>query len=413
MLRFARSGLVLILVGLFFGVCAPQTNAQPRRLSEQSRITVVTILPGEAIHTIFGHSAVRVHDPVHDVDRLYNYGTFNFGDPFFIPKFTYGHLQYFLSVVPYRSALRVYRQQKRPVIEQELALSQTQRTALYRFLQHNARPEHRYYQYDFFFDNCSTRIRDALKTTLGDTLRYARWPNPNRSFRQLLDIYVRERPLLDLGFDLSLGMPADVTPSAQEAMFLPDYLLSGLDRARLAAGETTRPLVARTDTVLWIDGYTRGQAASGWPTGLSWTFLILVLGWTSWQASSGAPSAGRGDAFLFATTGLIGLIVCFLWFISAHGVTEHNWNLAWAWPTHLVAAALLLRYPLTARLQRYMRVAALATGAFVLGWSLWPQNLHSAVLPFALAVAVRCGWWALQPISSLTDSPSGGTTAPT
>ena len=357
------------------------------------------------MHSIFGHSAVRVHDPVHNLDRLYNYGTFNFGDPFFIPKFTYGHLRYFLSVASYPSALRLYRRQGRPVIEQELALTRPQRTALYRFLQNNARPENRYYQYDFFFDNCSTRIRDALKTTLGDTLQYASEPNPDRSFRQLLDIYVKDRPLLDLGFDLSLGTPADAVPTAQESMFLPDYLLEGLDHARITTEGRTRPLVARTDTVLWVDGYARDQAAFDWPTGLSWGMLLLVLGWTGWQASTGRRPEGRGDALLLASVGLVGLVVCFLWFISAHGVTEQNWNLAWAWPTHLIAAALLVRRPLTVGLRRYLGVAALISGVFVLGWALWPQNLHAAVLPFSLAVAARCGWWALQPVSSAHPSP--------
>ena len=101
---------------------------------------MVTILPGDPVYSMFGHSALRVHDPALGMDRLYNYGTFDFSDPLFIPKFAYGHLRYFLSVVPYERALRAYEQQRRPVLEQTLNLTREQRTALFRFLQDNARP---------------------------------------------------------------------------------------------------------------------------------------------------------------------------------------------------------------------------------------------------------------------------------
>jgi hypothetical protein len=386
---------VAVLALLLLGAGSRWARGQTAPLSEQSRVSLITILPGDPVYSFAGHSAVRVRDPARELDRLYNYGTFSFNDPLFIPKFTYGHLRYFLSVAPYAPMLRVYERQGRPVIEQHLNLTRTQRTALFRFLQNNARPEHRYYQYDFFFDNCSTRIRDALKATLGGRVDFSAAPPPHRSFRRLLDPYVASRPLLDLGFDLALGLPADREATAWEAMFLPEHLKRGFDHATVTTEGTTRPLVARTDTVRWVSDYSATESVFDWPFALSGLFFVLVLGWTSWQATTERTPGGRGDAVLLAVVGAVGLLMCYLWFISTYAVTNYNLNLGWAWPTHLLAAAVLLRRPRTRGLRLYLAGTAVAAVVFVLGWSLWPQNLHVAVLPLVLSVGVRAGWRAL------------------
>jgi hypothetical protein len=353
---------------------------------------MITILPGDPVHSMFGHSAIRVHDPARGIDRLYNYGTFDFSDPFFIPKFAYGHLRYFLSVAPYRKALRIYEQQRRPVIEQTLALTREQRTALFRFLHVNAQPENRYYQYVFFFDNCSTRVRDALEQALGDAVQFSGRPHSETTFRHLLDPYADNRPLVDLSFDLSLGTPADRRPTAREVHFLPEYLFAAFEHATIRAPDTTRALVARTDTVQWIEGYESTPSAFDWPLAAGWFFLLLTLGWTGWQATRGHRPGEYGDALLLAGVGLTGLLACFLWFVATYEVTEYNWNLLWAWPTHLIAGAVLLWRPSVPGLRSYLFATALGAVIVAVGWTWWPQDLHAAVFPVVLTVGVRAGW---------------------
>lgn len=375
---------------------------QPGPLSEESQISLITIFPGDPIYTFAGHSAFRVRDPEKNLDRLYNYGTFDFDDPLFVPKFTYGHLRYFLSVASYRPMLDAYKRQGRPVVEQTLTLTRPQRTRLFRFLQENARPENRYYQYNFFFDNCSTRLVDALEETLGEALDVSEVPAPNRSFRRLLDPYVASRPLMDLGFDLGLGLPADREASAREAMFLPVHLMEAFDHATVTSEEgVPRPLVARTDTVQSIPNYRAMNPATDWPLGLSITFLALVLGWTAWQARTGQRPEGRGDALLFALVGLVGLVICYLWFVATYTVTNYNLNLLWAWPTHVLVAPLVLRRPNLRGLHVYLGATAGATLVVVLAWPIWPQDFHVAVLPFLLGVGIRAAWWALSAHDSL------------
>ncbi|MBT8399344.1 MAG: DUF4105 domain-containing protein, partial [Rhodothermia bacterium] len=150
--------ILLLMVALD----AADLMAQGDRLSESSRISLVTVMPGDAVHSLFGHSAIRVSDPDRGLDLSYSYGTFNFDDDFFVAKFALGRMDYYLSVAYWRNALKLYRDiEERPAVEQVLDLTHEERERLFDFLQTNAREENRYYRYDFLFDNCSTRIRDA------------------------------------------------------------------------------------------------------------------------------------------------------------------------------------------------------------------------------------------------------------
>jgi len=395
--RLLLAGLVLLVLA---GGRSLQAQDALRSLSPSSEISLVTILPGDAVHTEFGHSALHVRDPERGIDWLYNYGTFDFSDPLFIPKFTYGHLRYFLSVSDYRGMLRYYERVGRPVITQRLDLTLAQRTALFRFLQENARPENRYYQYDFLFDNCSTRVRDALRQALGNAVQFADRPDPDATFRQMLDPYVADRPLLDLGFDLALGTPTDRDVSAREAMFLPEPLMHAFDYASVRADTATRadtamrPLVAATDTLVWFEGYTSTERIFDWPTALAWVLFLMGGLWTAVQVRREQAPGVWADATLLGLVGGAGLVVCYLWFVSEHRVTNQNWNLLWAWPTHLVAAVAMARASTARWLRYYEGIAAVGAAGGVLGWMLWPQPLHDAVLPLLLGIALRMGWRA-------------------
>jgi len=369
----------------------------PRMLSDEARISLLTILPGDAVYSAFGHSAFRVYDPTQGIDWTFNYGTFDFQDPLFVPKFIYGKLDYFLSVGDHRAALRFYRDvEERPVIEQVLDLDATQRAAVYTFLETNAQPENRGYRYDFLFDNCSTRLRDVLEQALPGALRFASTPVPQTSFRHLLDPYVADRPFLDLGFYLVLGTPTDRIPSAREVVFLPDDLLQAFDAATVEDNGTTRSLVARKDTLFWIEGTAKPQRAFSWP------FLLftvgLAVGASGIVRGMNRDKHGRpwGDVVLFGAVGLAGLLLLFMWFGTEHVVTRYNWNLLWAWPTHLVAAYALARTRPAPWLRPYLIVTGVGTLLVLLGWFWWPQDLHPALLPLLLLLLLRSAWQTRQ-----------------
>ncbi|MGB5383353.1 MAG: DUF4105 domain-containing protein, partial [Lutimonas sp.] len=68
--------------------------SQSDLLSDEAEISVITCGPGSELYSTFGHSAFRILDPKRNLDKVYNYGTFNFETPNFYAKFVRGKLLY-------------------------------------------------------------------------------------------------------------------------------------------------------------------------------------------------------------------------------------------------------------------------------------------------------------------------------
>ena len=371
----------------------PSAHAQLPALSPEAEVSLLTMLPGDEVYSIFGHTAFRVTDPALGLDRTYNYGTFDFDQPFFIARFARGLLDYQLSVSTWDRTLAQYRFLERPIIEQRLALPLDAKQDLFRFLETNYLPENRAYRYDFFFDNCSTRPRDALERALGQRLDFDGYEPRGETFRDLIQPYLEGQPLTDFGIDLGLGAPTDRAATDREAMFLPLELMRAFDEASYR----DRPLVASRDTVFWAPGAGMPEDDFDWPVLATW--LLFAFGAALTFAARVRDRWGRAlrrfDVALFGIVGLAGTIIAWLWLGTEHSVTGPNWNLLWAWPTHLVAAIVLARRNRSGWLWVYWALATVVTLAAVLLWPVLPQALHAAVLPLALLLVLRAGAHAL------------------
>jgi len=365
-------------------------EAKERLLSDSARVSLVTILPGNKVYSLFGHNALRVFDPEHGIDIAYNYGTFDFGNPIvFSAKFLYGDLNYRLLRQSYERMVAFYpAEEGRPVIEQRLDLDAAQREEIFRFLEWNAQPENAYYRYDFYYDNCATRIRDVLEDVLGTEL-VTKTTDPGVSMRQLLDPYLVERAWLHFGMDVGQGLPADAPATSRSELFLPDRLAEWAAAARVVGPDGTRSLVARTDSIGWTPERAATSPAPNWPA-LAMTVLLGLVVWVT-VLDVRARGSGRPwlDVPLFALVGVAGMIIAFLWFVSIHPVTKRNVNLLWALPTDLVLAWACLRSAGGRWIESLLWGTAAAAAIFVLGWPAWAQEVPLATLPVALVVAVR------------------------
>ena len=381
----------MVAVGLVIGVSlASPSLAQPFDLSDSSRISLITIKPGDGVERRFGHSAIRVHDPSQQLDVLFNYGTFDF-DNGFLPKFIHGKLDYYLSIAPFQESVDRYRVQQRPIIEQQLNLNVSQRRELYQLLVENARRENRYYRYDFLFDNCSTRIRDALEYVMSGDLKFDYEPDSPNTFRQLLDPYMIDRPFLDLGVDLILGAPVDRVVGPAEAMFLPDHLMYAFEEAVGGTNGEMKKLVAHTDTLFWIEGY-KIKRTFRWDIAFFTVLLAIGVLLSYWGIRRGKIDKSWLDGFIFGTTGIAGLLIAFLWFISLHDATNYNWNLLWAWPTHLPVSILLVSNRLSISWRRrYFTLYSILTLATTIAGVAGLFNLPPTVILMMLLLVLRGG----------------------
>ena len=399
--------LVPILLPLLWslGFVATAQTAPPPLLSDRARVSLITLWPGREVYLAFGHSALRVRDPESGLDLLFNYGTFDFEDPLFVPRFVKGDLKYRLSVYPYKAYYDFnLSSEKRRWDEQVLDLDPGQVDAVYRFLAWNAKPENMYYRYDFILDNCATRIDLALAKSLGPAYALGKEPvaKPGATYRELLDEFVAGRPLYRFLFSFVLGRAADHPVTTQEATFLPFYLAKAFASATIGEGAAARPLVRSSSRLYEPPAFS--DFSTPWldPGFILWPLSLLVLVMTgrsllAWR--KGGPARPRlvpADLALFLVIGVIGAIAFYLGLLSVHSATKGNLNLLWLWPTHLIAAFFAPSRGLSRWKAAYFALAALLAIAPLLAWPLWPQGMDTRLIPLLLILASRSACLALE-----------------
>lgn len=367
------------------------------QLSERAEIRILTCGPYQGeLYSAFGHSAIRVYDPVNNFDLLFNYGVFDFNQPNFYLNFAKGNLLYKLDVGYYEGFRDYYIADDRYIHEQILNLSPEQAQAYFNFLQHNARPENATYNYNYFFDNCATRVRDGLVQVLGDTVIFEEGYTDNeyKSIRDLCDQYLAFQPWGDLGIDLCLGLPIDKRASSYEHMFLPDYLEAGLSNAYIVEGENRKPLVKQT---VLTHKSEHEPAGPGFWRPLTITLAILIIGLV---ASFISFRTGKYqvwfDVALFGLTGLFGWFFIFLWFFTDHHAADNNLNILWALPWNFPLAFLLLKRPISKLLRRHYLILFFWYLLVGITFFVLPQDLHHSLFPLVLLLAVR-SWLASRP----------------
>ena len=376
--RYLHSCLLLAAVCLML---APLQASRPP-LSPSARISLVTVEGGRPLYTAFGHSALRVRDASIPIDLVFNYGTFDFNAPGFYTNFMQGHMTYFLAVSDFSRFIYWNTEDGRYTCEQELLLDAGQRQRLFDALLINAEPENRDYAYDFFYDNCATRIRDMLQTVFGDSLVFADRPSDG-TLRDLLHGCLGRHPWSRLGLDIILGLPCDSLATARTRMFLPGCLSDAFADARLQG----RPLAASPVALNNLSPKPLRHPYVTVPTICAW--LLLAAGVLCFRKGK---ARAIFDRCLFAFVGIAGMIVAYMWFLSAHTATHWNLNLLWALPTHLVIAFCLSgRRPALWRLW-YFRLTSVLCIFLLAAWPWLPQAMHAAVIP--LTLLLLCRSWA-------------------
>lgn len=355
-------------------------------LSENTEVSILTCGPGKMIHAIYGHTAIRVRDPAQGLDLVFNYGVFSFSKPNFIYRFAKGQTDYMLAPERYNEFYEGYKERGRSIYEQVLDLSAADKQKLWNFLVENAKPENREYRYNFFLDNCATRVRDVIKNQVAENINFPE-AGEGMTFRQHINSYQRVLPWADFGIDLALGRPADQVATAWQEMFLPDFLMKHFGRARIATVAGDRPLVKETHTL-----YEAEKEPSGFkimtPLSVAAVLLLVVVLISIQEYRKGIRNY-LTDYVLMLLTGLIGFAALWLMIWSEHPAVQLNYNVLWAVPFNLLfmfawmnrkwRSAIHLYWPLLAG----WMILFLLLGFFV------PQSFHPVVYLIALMLLCR------------------------
>lgn len=335
--------IVLKLVTLILMYCTLTFNLKgadlPRTLSADAHMSILVASPSPMqAYTMYGHAGYRVYDEQLDLDVTFNYGIFQFDDTFLF-RFVKGQTDYLVLPQPTSEYMDEYLSRGSRVEELHLNLRPDEQAKIWAYLLRNIQPEHRVYRYNFFRDNCATRLIDIIEVGVGQ-VQYTEpadyKASARQSWRSEINDLERANPWLVLGTDLALGSPTDSLMSWRERAFSPRYLKSILESAHRLDGT---PIYGGSESF----GYDTAEAQ--YPE--SWTsyirpdtvlvlFVLLMIYLYIYRIIIKRKPVCKGwDALIMSIIGIIGIVLCFIAFFSEHPMVYPNANILLFNPLHL------------------------------------------------------------------------------
>lgn len=380
-------------------------SAQYIQLSEQAEVSLFTIGKGAELYDSFGHTAIRLKDPVRGIDAVYNYGGYDFDTPNFYTKFAQGKLLYKLGRNgSYQHFLANYKAQNRQITEQVLLLTPQQKQEVFTYLEDNYKPENRFYKYDFFYDNCATRPNEVFQSVFKENLQmdYAHQP-ADKTHRDLIHQYVAINSWGSLGIDVALGAVIDRPATSEEYLFLPEYVMHAFAKAQLKTPTGTQVLVKKTNDI-----YTpETPLDTSTPFLLSPLFILSILSLLlmikTYRDYKNNRKISKLDSVLFFVLGVLGVLILLLWFATDHTATKWNYNLLWAFPLQLVAAFVIAKKNPPQWIYPYMKLLFILLVFLAFQWIVGIQAYAFTLLPLFIALAMRY-LFILKSLKDIRDS---------
>jgi hypothetical protein len=371
-----RTALLSIL---FTMLLCRLTSAQ---VTENTDVYLLTCAPGNATYSIYGHTALRICVRGTEIDRVYNWGIFDFSTPNFAFRFAKGRLDYMLGSYSYDTFIYEYVNEGRAVWSQPLNLTTAEKRKLFSLINENLKPENVKYRYDFFFDNCATRIRDILVASASDSIIFP-VKEKQKSFRQLVDPNQKVLPWIDFGADMLLGLQADRKASPADEMFLPAYLMENLSASVIVHDGNREPILGEPVTVVDMPAVSAG--ARTWMPQLVFYLVLLFVILVTFVL--GKPLLGRiTDIALYIIFSVLALLLIFTNFFSEHDALHFNLLILGINPLIPVLTGYILAGKKAVLLSRIALIISLLwiPVSLIAG-----QGINPALIPLVLIIIVR------------------------
>jgi len=354
-------------------------------IADSADVYIITCAPGTESYSIYGHTALRVTIRGTTFDRVYNWGIFDFSTPNFAYRFAKGRLDYLLGAYSYEDFLKEYIADGRAVWSQKLNLTTAEKERLFALIDENLQPENVRYRYDFFFDNCATRVRDIVARAATDTVIFPeKERKQQKSFRQLVDPNQKVLPWLDLGADMLLGLQADKKATPSDEMFLPVHLMNNMLNTIIVHDNEQEPLTGPAEVVVDIPAPGAPGIKTLVPQAIFYLFLMVVLLITF---VFGKPRIEQvTDIVLYFIYSVVAILLLFTNIFSEHDALHFN----------LLFLGINLLIPVLLPFIVMRRKAVkISRAAFVISASWLPvsliagQGINPALIPLVLIIMVR------------------------
>jgi len=398
----------------------PAPAAGPAEPGSNLTVYLLTFGMGDAVWERFGHNAIWIKDQARGTNVIYNWGMFDFNQPHFLRRFLTGDTRYWMEAIDLEPMVRYYRQRNRSILAQELNLTPAQRLKLQQFVEWNALPQNKFYRYDYYRDNCSTRLRDAIDHSMSGQLQLATvWQKTSGTYRWHTQRLMKGDIPLYTGVTLALGHPADKPLSMWEEMFLPVRMANDFRSVRVPDSAGTQIPLVRSEAALFTAG--RAPEPSTPPSYFPWFVTAGILVAAAMIVLVRSAEGGHRIAYFAATAiatlwsliaGLGGTVLVIVWLFTRHYFMGRNENLMHFDPLSLGLAVLIpvsvygLRgVSKTLKLSAF--VAALSLFGFVLQGIPFFDQKNGEIIGLALPINLAV-WWTVYRLTSYrrTSLPS-------
>jgi hypothetical protein len=373
---------ILLLSSFLLSVCL--TGAFPQSESDTS-VYLLTCGPGTETYSIYGHSAIRVVISSKNSDNVYNWGVFDFSTPHFAWKFAKGKLDYMLDTESLKSFLQGYFYEQRYVYSQKMNIDAGETRKLLALINENLKPENIKYRYDFFYDDCSTRIRDLFEKSVGSILLYPPAETGKLpTFREMVGKYQNPYPWLKFGVDLIMGSTADKKAVFRDRMFLPIDMMDELSEAVINRSGKMIPLLQNPVTLL---DFNAPVVKQNFFTSPSFVFTLLMIVVIILSSLIKNKNANRiMDLLIYSVFSILAVLMIFFNFFTDHEQMKWNLNILWLNPFILVCLIMLI---INRRGVLWYRIVFYFSAAFAVLQFILPQSFNIAIIPLILIILFR------------------------
>ena len=359
-----------------------------RVLSQSSNDTIaylITCGPGIDTYSNYGHSALRIAIPGKHTDIIYNWGVFEYNTKNFAWKFAKGRLDYMLDTEITKGFLQSYFFEQRYVYSQRLNIDSKEVRKLTELINENLRPENIKYRYDFFYDDCSTRIRDLLEKSIGDKLKYPPVEiGKVETFREMVARYQNPFPWLKFGVDLIMGSTSDKKAHFRDQMFLPIDMRNGLSKTLVRRSDKMIPLLQNPEILIDFKNPQIKQNIFLSPPFVFTVLIIVILILAG--LTKNRKIIRIMDIIIYAVFSILSILMIFFNFFTDHQQMKWNLNIIWLNPFIVVCLLMLI---LNKTGEVWFRIVFYISAAFLVVHYVLPQQFNIGFLLLDIIILIR------------------------
>jgi hypothetical protein len=373
---------IFVFCQLIFLACSQEVFSQS---SNDTLAYLLTCGPGTETYSIYGHSALRIVIPEKHSDTVYNWGVFDFSTPNFVWKFAKGRLDYLLIDESLHGFLQEYFLDHRYVYSQKINIDQVETRKLVSLINENLKPENIKYRYDFFYDDCSTRIRDLLEKSIGQKLIYPPAETGKiPTFRDMVGKYQHSYPWYKFGVDLIMGSTSDKKAVFRDRMFLPIDMKDELSKSVIQKSEKRIPLLQNPEVLLDFDAPVIRQKFFTSPPFVFTIVIALIL------IMAGLIKSRKiiriVDIVIYSVFSALSILMIFFNFFTDHQQMKWNLNIIWLNPFIIICLFMLI---LNKTGTLWFRILFYISASFIVFQYILPQDFNIGSVLLAIMLLIR------------------------